>query len=216
MATLTRGTTYGATETITNTKLHILVDNGSVSGIVNGDVSASANIVDTKLNTISTAGKVHGSALSNLDEIPSGGGIIPAVNLSSVYPVGSIYINAAVDTNPATLLGFGTWSAFGAGKVMVGLDSGDTDFDTLEETGGAKSVTLTGAQSGTSVHTHALPYGGSDSGGGTGGYVEPPYNTATYGGTSGQNIPNSSAANASEAHTNLQPYIVVYMWKRTA
>ena len=41
--------------------------------------------------------------------------------LQAVYPVGSIYINAAVSTNPATLLGFGTWAAFGAGKVWLGL-----------------------------------------------------------------------------------------------
>ena len=59
------------------------------------------------------------------------------------YPVGSIYINASVATNPATLLGFGTWAAFGAGRVMVGLDAGQTEFDTAEETGGAKTHTLT-------------------------------------------------------------------------
>jgi hypothetical protein len=54
------------------------------------------------------------------------------------FPVGSIYI-AAVSTNPATLLGYGTWQAFGAGRVPIGIDSGDTDFDTAEETGGAKT-----------------------------------------------------------------------------
>jgi type IV secretory pathway VirJ component len=43
--------------------------------------------------------------------------------LAAVYPVGSIYSNATNSTNPATLLGFGTWAVFGAGKVMVGIDS---------------------------------------------------------------------------------------------
>ena len=43
----------------------------------------------------------------------------------ALYPVGSIYINAGVTTNPATLLGFGTWTAFGAGRVMVGLNGSD-------------------------------------------------------------------------------------------
>jgi hypothetical protein len=38
--------------------------------------------------------------------------------LATLYPVGSIYINATSSTNPATLLGFGTWTAFGAGRVM--------------------------------------------------------------------------------------------------
>ena len=60
-----------------------------------------------------------------------------------LYPVGSIYSNVAVATNPATLLGFGTWTAFGAGRVMVGLDGDDEDFDTVGETGGAKTHTLT-------------------------------------------------------------------------
>jgi hypothetical protein len=63
-----------------------------------------------------------------------------APDLSVLYPVGSVYINAAVSTNPGTLLGFGTWAAFGAGRVLVGLDAGDVDFDTVEETGGAKDA----------------------------------------------------------------------------
>ena len=46
--------------------------------------------------------------------------------LQALYPVGSIYTNASVSTNPGTLLGFGTWTAFGAGRVMVGFDSGNT------------------------------------------------------------------------------------------
>lgn len=59
------------------------------------------------------------------------------------FPVGSVFI-AVVSTNPGTLLGYGSWSAFGAGRVLVGLDSGDIDFDAAEETGGAKTVTPTG------------------------------------------------------------------------
>ena len=60
---------------------------------------------------------------------------------SQAFPVGAIFI-AVVSTNPATLLGYGTWSAFGAGKILVGLDAGDIDFDTAEETGGAKTKTI--------------------------------------------------------------------------
>jgi hypothetical protein len=67
--------------------------------------------------------------------------------IALLYPVGSIYTNATVSTNPATLLGFGTWTAFGAGRVMVGFDSGNALFDTAEETGGsADAITVS--------HTH--------------------------------------------------------------
>jgi len=57
------------------------------------------------------------------------------------WPVGSVF-TSVVSTNPNTLLGYGTWSAFGAGRVLVGLDSGQTEFDTVEETGGANTHTL--------------------------------------------------------------------------
>ena len=42
---------------------------------------------------------------------------------ASLYPVGSIYM-ASVSTNPSTLLGFGTWSAYGAGRVLIGAGTG--------------------------------------------------------------------------------------------
>jgi hypothetical protein len=57
---------------------------------------------------------------------------------SEAFPVGAVFL-AIVATDPATLLGYGTWAAFGAGRMLVGRDSGDTDFDTVEETGGAKT-----------------------------------------------------------------------------
>jgi hypothetical protein len=72
---------------------------------------------------------------------------------SEAFPIGAVFI-AVVSTDPATLLGYGTWSAFGAGRVLVGLDSGDTDFDTAEETGGAKTKAIS-AHAGTAVGDHA-------------------------------------------------------------
>lgn len=90
------------------------------------------------------------------------------------FPVGYIYLST-VATNPATLLGYGTWVAIATGRVLVGIDTGDPDFDTVKETGGAKTVasagtntapTFTGTAMGT--HTHgAGTYSATSVSGGT-------------------------------------------------
>jgi hypothetical protein len=81
------------------------------------------------------------------------GAYSPAGPGGEAFPVGSVFIGV-VSTNPGTLLGYGTWSAIAAGKVLVGLDSGDTDFDTVEETGGAKTKAIS-AHAGAAVADHA-------------------------------------------------------------
>jgi len=130
-----------------------------------------------------------------------------AATLQAVYPVGSIYINASVSTNPATLLGFGTWTAFGAGRVMVGLDSGDSNFDTAQETGGSKTHTLTTAELPSHTHTVSIP--SSENGGSSNDHALFPDGTS-----SGETF-TTAATGSGSAHNILQPYIVVYMWRRT-
>ena len=142
--------------------------------------------------------------------------------LSAIYPVGSIYINAGVSTNPATLLGFGTWSAFGDGKVLVGLDSADALFDTLEETGGSKdSIVVSHTHTATSTvtdpgHNHEayIPSYMVQSGGQNAGVQ----GTGTTGSrTTGITVATTNASTGvSGTNTNVQPFIVVKMWKRTA
>jgi hypothetical protein len=83
MATLSKGQTFGATETVTNTKLHDLVDNGSISGILNADCDASMELANSKLADITEAGKVSGSSMFNLASIPSGAGTIPMEQLTN-------------------------------------------------------------------------------------------------------------------------------------
>ena len=140
--------------------------------------------------------------------------------LAAMYPVGSVYINANTLTNPSTLLGFGTWTAFGAGRVMVGIDAGDTSFDTAGETGGSKDAVVVSHTHTTSVtdpgHIHTtLGYGYGNSGtyGNGGGVAQTTNSTASA--TTGVSV-SVDAAGTSGTNANLQPYVVVYMWKRTA
>lgn len=136
-----------------------------------------------------------------------------------MFPVGAIY-TATVSTNPGSLLGFGTWVAYGAGRVIVGK-AGSGTFVTAGGTGGVETVTLTSAQSGSPAHSH--PAGGDSNGTGypyrNAGSLE--WGPALDGGTTSSGwwtqpaTANSVAANAASAHTILQPYIIAYVWERT-
>ena len=120
-------------------------------------------------------------------------------------------MNCSNATNPGTLLGFGTWAAFGEGRVLIGIDSSDSDFDGAEETGGSKTHTLTEAQ----LPSHRHTVGSNDSGTGTGGAAGNMELVRDAGDGNGPSV-NSSFTGSGQAHTIVQPYIVVYMWKRTA
>ena len=133
--------------------------------------------------------------------VTSSAGLLTSIQ--AIYPVGSIYINAAVATNPGTLLGFGTWTAFGTGKVMVGFDTNDADFNTVQETGGAKTHTLSVAELPSHTHTVVMSTSDTDQG------------NLSQGATSGTSTYTSAATGGGGAHNNVQPYIVAYMWRRT-
>ncbi len=155
---------------------------------------------------------------------------LPLIN--ALYPIGSIYINATVNTNPAILLGAGTWVAFGAGRVPVGVDSTQVEFDTLGETGGAKTHTLTEAQlashrheantNGAGGHAHNTAqiystFGGARNRSSLGAGSDILFGATTTDGVGDHaHYLETNFHGGNQPHNNLQPYITVYMWRRTA
>ena len=127
---------------------------------------------------------------------------------NAVYPVGSIFTTVTAYANSAAVvnaIGGGTWVAFGAGRVLVGLDANQTEFDTVSEEGGSKTQALSIANLPSHSHSFTYTIRGDSFGGG---YA---MSSATGGSTR-----TTSSIGSGTAHNNLQPYIVVYMWKRTA
>lgn len=169
--------------------------------------------LETELSQYVTAEEIGSTAAVDYSEI-----------LSRIYPVGSIYMSATLSTAAqvnATL--GGTWVAWGAGRVPVGVDSSQTEFDTVEETGGSKYI---------QNHTHDIRWNGQ-----SGRRVLMSY---TSGSVASFDLSGWQAVNAVSSDTspvnlmagkvhepsdnfglldtgdagNLQPYITCYMYKR--
>lgn len=164
----------------------------------------------------------HTTAFSLLDTDPTLAGNSDAKIASqkamktfvqALYPVGSIYIST-VSTNPNTLFGFGTWTAFAAGRTLIGVGTSDQAF-AAAATGGASSVSLQHSHT-VNSHTHDINDIFSSASSVTSGRA--------YGaGTSVASATHPTNATApgtdnqlSTTQSVLQPYIVTYMWQRTA
>jgi len=140
-----------------------------------------------------------------------------SLNFLTIYPVGSLYFNIN-NINPESLFG-GTWVLWGSGRVPVCVDSSDFDFNTSEKTGGNKSITLTTSQIPAHKHRVRAYSTNQDSG-----YIpndNDSWGSITSVGASDRTAPPMRTANAMEntgdnqAHSNLQPFITCYIWKRT-
>ena len=185
-------------------------------------ISSKADINSPALTGTPTAPTA--TAATNTTQIATTAFVTAA--LSAAYPVGSIYINATSASNPNTLLGFGTWTAFGAGRVMVGLDAGDALFDTAEETGGSKdAVVVSHTHTATSTvtdpgHVHTFTNYSISGGGATTPIIGNSNTTTTVSTNSAVTgisvATTNSTTGSSGTNANIQPYITVYMWKRTA
>lgn len=183
---------------------------GTISDKFSGDIKFSAT-VGTKVVVSSKDkdgrhgfGKIADKALPTGSVDVSGVFAINGKQLLDIfYPIGTIYESTKSD-NPSTFMG-GTWARFGNGQVLVGVNESDTDFNTVNKTGGEKTHVLTEAEM--PSHTHEVTVEQKVRGGGTG-YTLLDAGTATK--------LTSSSAGGNQAHNNLQPYVTVYRWQRTA
>jgi len=145
--------------------------------------------------------------------------------LAALYPIGSIYTSTA-STNPNTLFGFGTWVAFGAGRVMIGV-SGTAPYTAGATGGSADAPIVQHTHPATSVvtdpthrHTSSTPQLGAseDANGGDPEGVGSAFVNTTFAST-GITVATTTANptdSVSVTNANLPPYVVVYMWNRTA
>lgn len=126
-----------------------------------------------------------------------------------LYPVGSIYMSATMTSAAQVGDAFGgTWVAWGAGRVPVGVDPNDPDFAIPETTDGEKTHTLTTTE--IPSHSHGyLDYWSVQGGSGSS-------KTVSYDTTEGLSGQGTAAVGGGGAHNNLQPYITCFMYKRTA
>ena len=180
------------------------------SGNTNTAITALENFRDLRYAKYDADGNDISDTYAKKDDMEAA--------MQRMYPIGSIYFSA-VGTNPSELFGFGTWQAWGAGRVPVGVDASQTEFNAVEKTGGEKAHALTINEM--PSHTHEISYrpigDPSDDpfalfkseGGITGTYNSP-------GTELSQDALEAKAAGGGRAHNNLQPYITCYMWKRTA
>ena len=139
-----------------------------------------------------------------------------AATKDALYPVGSIYANGSDNTNPATLLGFGTWIRIAAGRVLLGR----------AESGGYSTVGLTAGAERVALHAWIGAFDSNSSTIGYGATGSVPNETFTYGGTFNNRNDNIAAGRINHATrvtdgngvdpSVMQPYLIVNYWRRTA
>ena len=203
------------TATACNTDLSTLAPKAS-PGLTGTPTAPTAN-VDTNNTQIATCGFVRNAIAKYAPMLDT---------MKKIYPVGSIYMST-VSTNPATLFGFGTWEAMPAGRVLLaqGKSSWGTTYN-AGSTGGEATHQLTVGElpahnhsastntTGSHAHTYRTFYGTTGYGPDGSSDREQTINTGSSGNHSHTVTINNTGSN--QAHNNLQPYIAVYIWKRTA
>ena len=170
-------------------------------GVAIGKPATQDNKLDVKFNTRIDGSLSTGGEVSSSSNIKASGTLYQKGKtlLDTFYPVGSIFITT-VNTNPSSYMG-GTWQRFGNGQTLVGVNENDGDFNTAQKTGGSKTNS--------NFLLQGKNYGGL-SGGSTGGE----YRGRVW--VSPTTLSNSDTVAQPFPQSVVQPYITVYMWKRTA
>ena len=204
----------GVSTTQPHAELHVV---GNVYVSSNLTVDADTLHVDAANDRVGVNTKNPDASLHLVGNAYVSGDLDIAGNLGSslvnlIYPIGAVYISVN-STDPGTIWSGTTWVAFGAGRTLVGIDGGDASFNSVEETGGAKTHTLTTAQLPAHYHSYYDQW-----------YSLHPY--LLWSSAAPQNLGgpstfqsqgrNTGNAGSGSSHNILQPYIVTYMWKRTA
>jgi len=182
--------------------------------IENGDFYNKTE-TDSKIASVNSAITAHADNKNNPHFVTAGQtgaytksevtALVAQLKLS-MNPIGTI-LTTINNVNPSTYLG-GVWERFAQSRTLVGVDEADDDFNTVEKAGGEKTHKLTIDEM--PSHTHG--YNASN----IRNYVKVEANsTSTYGRDNGVNVQTSQAGGDKE-HNNLQPFLTVYFWKRTA
>lgn len=197
------------TQWTATTATRITLTTGATAGhkihVVQNDPNGEAAFLSTAQNLADVTDK--SAARTNLELLTNSTYLDALWKLLNQrqYPVGEIYTTRR-SGNPSSLLGFGTWEAYAQGRVLVGHDPADSSFDAQDKTGGAKVHTLSLNEIPAHTHSNIVALGTTNdfdtSGGDSGGVRKLTSQTGSAGG--------------GQAHNNLQPYITVFMWKRTA
>ena len=126
-----------------------LDDEATITEMTNQELTVALELVNEKIAQLENQNeKLNEEIKATNDSIPSSESI-----LDKAYPIGSIYISID-NTDPSELFG-GTWETYAEGKTLVGVDSSDTNYNSVNKTGGSSTVTL--SVSNLPSHTHSIP-----------------------------------------------------------
>ena len=192
-----------------NSSIIYLDDEATITQYDNQKLTELVNELKEKVSTLENGNSSLSQQITNLNsslsETKSS-----MISLSDVYPVGSIYISITDDTKEKVQAKFGgEWESYGQGRTLVGIDTTQDEFNTINKTGGEKTHTLTINEM--PSHSHQVLAG---HGAGTQYFIRGNYFENVFERGSAYSI--TGGAGGDQPHNNLQPYITVYMYKRVS